>query len=140
MATTLKKGPLQVSITETYTLNGREHSVKTDAVYDDIRQVSSRIVTIPTTPGIDVLDFAGTIGAGNAGEYVDADVRYLRITNLDDTNFITVDTEGAPTIPATSVTAGSSFILTDLTGITGVTIIADTAACDVEIFIASVEA
>ena len=46
MASTLKKGPLQVSIIETYTLNGREHSVKNDVVYNDIRETSSRIVAI----------------------------------------------------------------------------------------------
>tara|TARA_R100001082_G_C4271070_1_gene119767 strand:- start:163 stop:579 length:417 start_codon:yes stop_codon:yes gene_type:complete len=138
MATTLKKGPLQVSITETYTLNGREHSVTTKTVYEDIRQTSSRIVTIPTAGGLQVLDFADTVNS--AGEYADADVRFLRITNLDDENFITVETAGAPSIPATRITAGSSFLLSDLDGITSITATADSAPCDIEIFIASVEA
>ena len=137
MATTLKKGPLQVSITETYTLNGREHSVTTKTVYEDIRQTSSRIVTIPTA-GLQVLDFDNTVDS--AGEYADADVRFLRITNLDDDNFITVQTDGTPLIPATRITAGSSFLFSDLDGITSITVTADSDPCDVEIFIASVEA
>ena len=137
MATTLKKGPLQVSITETYTLNGREHSVTTKTVYEDIRQTSSRIVTIPTV-GLQVLDFDDTVDS--AGEYADADVRFLRITNLDDDNFITVQTAGLPLIPPTRITAGSSFLFSDLDGITSITVTADSDPCDVEIFIASVEA
>jgi len=137
MATTLKKGPLQVSITETYTLNGREHSVTTKTVYEDIRQTSSRIVTIPTA-GLQVLDFDDTVDS--AGEYADADVRFLRITNLDDDNFITVQTAGTPSIPATRITAGSSFLFSDLDGIASITVTADSDPCDVEIFIASVEA
>ena len=139
MATTLKKGPLQVSITETYTLNGREQSVKTDTVYDDIRQVSSRIVTVGTD-NPQVLAF----GAVAEGTYVTADVRYLRITNLDDENDVILATNVAAGENDEYVTAtlapGASHIFSDLSSITTINLDAQTAACDVEIFIASVEA
>ena len=133
MASTLKKGPLQVSIIETYTLNGREQTVKTEAVYADIRQTNSRIVTVGTDDP-QVLAF----GAIAEGTYVAADIRHLRITNLDDENSVALVSAGVVT--AVTLAPGASHVLSDLTGYTTINLDAQTAACDVEIFIASVEA
>lgn len=133
MASTLKKGPLQVSIIETYTLNGKERTVKTEAVYADIRQTNSRIVTVSTADP-QVLAF----GAIAEGTYVAADIRHLRITNLDDENTVVLTTDGAPIVTVT-LAPGASQLFSDLTGIATINLNAQTAACDVEIFIASVE-
>ena len=51
MASTLKKGPLQVSIKETYTLNGREHAAQSTVIYNDIRETTSKIITCPAGAG-----------------------------------------------------------------------------------------
>lgn len=133
MATTLKKGPLQVSITETYTLNGREHSVTTKTVYEDIRQTSSRIVTVGTNDP-QVLAF----GAVAEGTYVAADVRYIRITNLDDENSVILSTQVAGS--ERTLAPGASEFFSDIGIINQINLDAQTDSCDVEIFIASVEA
>ena len=93
------------------------------------------------------------------GQFIPAKVKYLRFTNLDDTNFIVLtfanenDDEAA-----VKVDAGNSFIFAgdnaggmadvldaDRTGLTmslgdlkSITVDADTASCDVEIFVAEV--
>ena len=86
------------------------------------------------------------------GTFVTADVKYVRITNLDDTNYIVLHLEGASHYAQIQIAAGHAFFLTDLSStldnadaiasysandITRIDAMADTAAVDVEIMVAS---
>jgi hypothetical protein len=48
--------------------------------------ISQRIVRVPTSL-VTVLSFGAAVAAGT---YVAGDIKYIRITNLDDTNYITL--------------------------------------------------
>ena len=94
-----------------------------------------------------------------AGILDDGDVRYMRITNLDDTNFITLtfrdedNTEFRIKVDAghsfiysgdnsggvvDTMKASGSALASGLSDLVDITVDADTASCDVEVFVASV--
>ena len=162
MASTLKKGPLQVSIKETYTLNGREHAAQSTVIYNDIRETTSKIITCPAGAG------TATAILDLVNDHTKADVRYIRITNLDDglTGFgganafngtVQVrifNTAGTPAVIQNIwLSAGSSSVLTAVFSPDGVSVAealgtisivndtgvdADAIAVDIEVFVASV--
>jgi hypothetical protein len=145
---------LTVSLTEECTINERDYGGYSTVEISGIKNVTKRIETITTTEATMI-----TIGAGIAGgTYVAASIAYLRFTNIDDTNFIilTFANENDDEF-AVKLDAGKSFILTsdnsggmvdiidaiDGTGLTyslgdlkSITADADTASCDMEIYIA----
>jgi hypothetical protein len=144
MATTITNATLTYQTTETVTLNGKVYGNSNTLTVANINEVDQRIVSIPTSL-ITLLAF-GTAAA--AGTFVRANVKFLRITNKDDTNFVmlkivpTADTpvwfklEAGKTfeLHAMSIENNSSFSAFDT--IDGISAQADTAAVDVEYFIA----
>jgi hypothetical protein len=151
MATTITAAPLTVTITEAVTLNGYDQGSENKLTIADVTEVSKRIVNCPTSEKT-IISFGAAI---DAGTFIDTDARYVRITNKDDTNFVKINIEGeASTDYTIRLDAGASYIilsssatgLTDYADITGSTLenlsaikaTADTAACDLEMFIASV--
>jgi len=118
-------------------------------------EVSQRIVEIPTSE-ITVLEFQAT--NPGSGTFDEADVRYIRLTNLDDTNFIQIivasknSNESAHKLEAghsmfIAVSnegvvnvhdASASALTVSFDDITSVTALADSAACDLEYFVAGV--
>ena len=79
-------------------------------------------------------------------------MKYIRITNLDDTNFVVVHLEGNSHYAQITLAAGNVFFLNDVSAtfdseasvadfnaedITRIDVMADTAACDIEILVAS---
>ena len=95
-----------------------------------------------------------------AGMFDDGDVRYIRITNLDSSNFITLTFRDEDNTEfRMKVDAGHSFIYpgdnsggvvdtmkaagaalaSGLSDLVDITVDADTAACDVEIFVGSAQ-
>ena len=78
---------LTVTHTEDITLNGQQFGGTTIKSFSGINEISKRIVTITVTECV-----IGTFSAAaaSAGHYIAADVRYIRFTNLDGTNFITL--------------------------------------------------
>tara|TARA_R100001163_G_C5053530_1_gene190096 strand:- start:272 stop:958 length:687 start_codon:yes stop_codon:yes gene_type:complete len=85
---------LTSTITESITLNGTDQGATNTLTVAGINEVSKRIVSVTTTE-------SGLIGFGTAsstdlgksylgGQFVEANVRYIRITNLDSTNHITL--------------------------------------------------
>ena len=78
---------LTVTHTEDITLNGQQFGGTTVKSLAGINEISKRIVTITTTEGV-IATFSAAAAA--AGHYVAADVRYIRFTNLDGTNFVTL--------------------------------------------------
>ena len=86
MATTVTASILHTTIKEEILLNGVKHVYETKKGISSINMVSQRIARVPTSL-ITVLSFGSAVAAGT---YVQGDVKYIRITNLDDTNYITL--------------------------------------------------
>ena len=84
MATRLTAQPLKVTITETISLNGTQQGAMNTMTIPSVAEISKRIVTVPTSE-IQLLAFSTAVAAGT---YVESDVRYIRITNKDDSNFV----------------------------------------------------
>ena len=84
MATKLTTSTLKVSVTETITLNGRQQGSSSAFFVPNIATVSRRFVDVPTSEII----LASFSTAVSAGTYIESDVMYIRITNLDDKNFV----------------------------------------------------
>ena len=78
---------LTVTHTEDITLNGQQFGGTTIKSFTGINEISKRILTITTAECV-----IGTFSAAvaSAGHYTAADVRYIRFTNLDGTNFVTL--------------------------------------------------
>ena len=121
-------------------------------------EISKRIVTVTTTEAV-IATFSAAIAAGN---YIAADVKYMKFTNLDDTNFITLTFRNQDNDEvAIKLDAEQSFIWngdnsngmsavfnatqdadaasdTAFGSLTNIQADANTGSCDLEMFIASV--
>ena len=87
MASTITASTLKVTIREDIKLNGVNQGGVTTLSIGSINEISKRIVTVTTTEST-IATFSAAVAS--AGHYVAADARYIRFTNLDDTNFITL--------------------------------------------------
>lgn len=144
MASTIVNATLAVTITEAVTLNGKSYGNINNLSIANINEVDQRIMTIPTSE-VTFLEYGAAVAAGT---FVGANVKYLRITNKDDTNFISLKiADGGSDHVFFKLEAGKSFMLhTDeieaaspfsaWADITEISAIADTAAVDIEYFIA----
>ena len=86
MATTLTASTLKVIVKEEINLNGKKHEYRQEQSIADVNMIAQRIVRVPTTVKT-ILSFASSIGAGT---YHNSDVKYIRVTNLDNENYITL--------------------------------------------------
>jgi len=150
---TYNAATMTVTVTEAVTLNSKDYGSTQSFTAANIANVSKRMVTVTTTEAA-VLSFAA---AAAAGTHVIANVQYIRFTNLDDTNHIVLtfvnedDDEfavkldkGRTFILATDVAGGGadmidakdSALSLSLGDLKSVTADADTASCDMEIFVA----
>ena len=147
MATKVTPATLTVKVSESITLNGVSYGGSNTFTKASCGQVDQRIMNVVHDANTEIAAF----GAADAkGGVVGANLKYFRITNLDDTNFISVIIydSGAGHEAAVKVEPSSSFFFTtddfyanddsdvDFAGtlITAEQILlrADTAACDVE--------
>ena len=153
---------LKVKIQEDIILDNQDYGSKRVLEVASIASIVKRIVSVSTTE-TGLLGFATTNATDLAKSYLaglfDEDsVRYIRITNLDSTNHIILvfKSEGNAEF-AIKVDAGHSFIYpgdnsggvvdtmdardnalsVSLEDLVDITCAADTAACDVEVFVAS---
>jgi hypothetical protein len=143
---------LQATITEAVTLNGKVKGGTNSIFITGINDVYERNITVPTSEVTVYTTHASTV----SGAQFDYDlVKYVRITNLDSANFIILRVANADNDEfMLKITAGNSFILghhasnamnadsraittTVDQEITSVKAVADTAACNVEVFVAS---
>ena len=156
MATTVTSSTLTVKITEDIHLNGQQQGTTKTLSIPSINEISKRILTI-TTSKHDVMSFSGTVGKGN---YSLADMRYIRFTNLDDSNHLFLifknedndefvvkldkgqsfiyngDLAGGDNDTMEALTAGTASV-SNVGYLLSVSAQADTASCDLELFIAS---
>ena len=159
MASTITASTLKVTLREDIKLNGVDQGGVTTLSIGSINEISKRIVTVTTTEAV-IATFSSAVAS--AGHYVAADVRYIRFTNLDDTNFITLTFRNQDNDEvAIKLDAEQSFIWngdnsngmtavfnatedadaassTNFGSLTNIQADADTASCDLEMFIASV--
>jgi len=78
---------LKVKIQEEIILDNQDYGSKRVLEVSSINEISKRILTITTTEST-IATFSAA--AASAGHYVAADVRYIRFTNRDSVNFITL--------------------------------------------------
>ena len=158
MATTLTAATLTVTLTEAISLNGYDQGAKNTVTIDNIAEVSKRILTI-TTNEATIATMSGAVAS--SGHFNDSAVRYMRFTNLDDTNFLTLTfTNTDNDEVAIKLDAGNSFMWfadnsggmvdvfnatenanadsdVDLEPITTIQADANTGNCDLEMIVAS---
>lgn len=127
MGSTLNTTDLTITVTEQFTSNGQVLNYINQQVISGIKPNDPRQMAIPTTE-VPIIQFSDTVGAG---QFITANIRYIRITNKDDTNWIRVRLKRLVSNYIStlgSITAGSNYLngtyqnvaLTDGTG-TGAT-------------------
>ena len=154
MASTLK-----VKIQEDIILDNQNYGSKRIYEVSSINEISKRVLTITTTEST-IATFSSA--AASAGHYIAADVRYIRFTNQDGTNFITLTFRNQDNDEvAIKLDAAQSFIWngdnsngmtavfnatedadaasdTAFGSLTNIQADANTGSCNLEMFIASV--
>lgn len=151
MASTLTTDTLKVLVKEEISLNGENQGSETKLNISSVKNISKRLVSTNGTSETTIVSFSTTPAAGT---FVEGDVRYIRVTNLDDTNYVTLNIEGdSSTDFSVRLDAGTSYLLASssttgvvdygsisggaLQDLTAIKATANTAAVDLEIFIAS---
>jgi len=157
---------LTTTIKEAITLNNIDYGSERSLDISSVNEITKRVVTASTTE-CGLIGFISAIsGVGVtankvgyvAGMFDDGDVRYIRITNLDSSNHITLtfrdedSTEFCMKVDAghsfiypgdnsggvkDTMHAAGSAITVSLNDLVDITATADTAACDVEVFVGS---
>mgnify|MGYP003137248013 FL=1 len=100
---------LTTTITETLSIEGQRYDSQRIKSVDNITQVLKTVVTVNETESV-LLTFADdAVGVGTVDR---SSVAYLRITNLDLTDYVTLAfKDGTASVYAVRVDAGSSFIV-----------------------------
>lgn len=172
MTSTITPGTLTVTLTEAVSLQDddtKEHGVTVSNVFTvaSIAGFVKRLVTIPTTE-VGLLAVAADLATGPAatakntyvaGHFDEDLVRYLRITNKDDVNFVTLVFRGATTPEfaivldakrsftfgvdnangtKATIDASATALTVSLKDLEDITALADTASVDLEVFVVSV--
>jgi hypothetical protein len=91
MATTVEAADATITVSETYTLNGVDYGNTISKTYTANGNVVQRIMSIPTAL-TSIFNFGASDSAGTADK---SNFKYFRITNLDDTNYMTLQIEDA---------------------------------------------
>ena len=161
MASTITAAAMTVTVTENITLNGQAQGGTNTFSVGSVNEIYKRIVTCVDDTDCTIATFQ-TATSTTDGAIDLEDVRYIRVTNLDDTNPMNLSLQVAGGEDGTAnmsstilVEAGKSFIMgsphdgiaTDSTGAGIVTALNDLESLlvdplseniDVEVFIASV--
>jgi len=109
MASTVTAATATVQITESLTLAGVDRSGAHTRTISNVAEADRRVMTVASSGEVDLIELNT---ANGQGKFVRASIRYIRITNLDDTNFIRVrfKNSGAETADV-KVDAGATFML-----------------------------
>ena len=84
MASTVSSKTLTVTINETIDLTGDDYSSRHQLEIKGINEISKRIFTVPTYK-TSILVLSSSNGAGT---FASSSLKYARVTNLDNTNFV----------------------------------------------------
>lgn len=150
MATTITPQTLTVTISETINLNNQPINSENQLTISDINEVDKRITSVPTSSEVTLINFGSAVAAGT---FIRGNVKYIRITNKDNTNFVRIRVKktGADTFDV-KLDAGKSFMIgNDKESVSAsaasfsafvdadsINAQADTATVDVEYFVASI--
>ena len=147
---------LTITLTETLSLgdgSGVDRGTTNIQTIDSINEVDHRIMDIQTAY-VDILKFGSAAGAGT---FEDGAVKYLRITNLDGNNFVTIRIKQSDAEYFIKLGPEDHFLLGDnsmdahedgdtalgtaesLANIDIISAKANTAICQIEYFVASVD-
>ena len=163
MATTVQASTLTVTIKEDITLNGVKQGGENTLRIGSINEISKRIVTCPANSETTVAMFHSSVADGTLSPLDIDDVRYIRVTNLDDSTNITLslqsdvgeDDSTADESASLLIEPGRSFMMgipndgigisdananlvTDLVDLESLVVFTGGSAIDVEVFVASV--
>jgi len=112
MATTVTTETLTVSVVETITLNGTTYDKTTTQNITGIGQYNSRVYQLKASTTHTLVEFASS---PTSGEFDTEDFKYMRITNLDDTNAINLTfAEESNVGCGFQLDAGESFVISAL--------------------------
>ena len=157
---------LTTTIKEAITLNNIDYGSERSLDISSVNEIVKRVVTASTTECglIGFLSALSSVGVTAnkvgyvAGMFDDGDVRYIRITNLDDSNHIMLtfrdedNTEFRMKVDAghsfiypgdnsggvvDTMHAGGSALTVSFNDLVDITATADTDSCDVEVFVGS---
>lgn len=148
MASTISNATMTVVYKEEVELNSTKYGTRTEFKIGAVNEISQRIFSVPTSQ-VTVLNLSSSVGPG---AYVTSDLLYARLSNLDDSNFVRLTfLSGSANQFDVKLEAQRSYIFTnakisgsDAADTFGSFVdfdtckaIADTAAVDLELFLAS---
>ena len=107
MATVIDPATLTITHTEEIILDGEVRGGKVVQTIEAVTEFVKRIVNVDTTERT-LLSFGATVGAGT---HINSTVRYIRVSNRDDTNHVVVVfTDDSGTEFAVKLDAGQTLI------------------------------
>ena len=114
MASTIANSTLTVTVTESLTLNGSNHGSTKKMTIAGVNEVSKRIVTVLASTDSTQI-YKGHASIASIGQFIYGNVKYIRITNLDDTNAVSIHIEDTTNTLYSQflIPAGHVFFLTD---------------------------
>jgi len=118
MASTISAGTLKVKIIEEIKLNGKDQGGISTFNIGSIDEVYKRIITCLANNETRIVDFHSSVSDATLTPLDVQDVKYIRVTNLDDTNSLTLslqidvgeDDTTADESASILLAAGQSFI------------------------------
>lgn len=109
MATTVTPATLTTTITESITLNGVVYDKTTTKAIADVATYNSRVYQLKGSTSHSLINF---VSDPTSGRFDTEDFKYMRITNLDDTNAINISlTDASDAGLGFQLNAGDSFVL-----------------------------
>ena len=122
MASTITAATLTVRVVESISLNGSAQGASNSFTIDSVNEIFKRIVTCPANQDTTIALFQSAVSDDIESLGLDTqDVKYIRVTNLDDTNSVNLslqvdageDDSAADESATISLAAGQSFIMGD---------------------------
>ena len=110
MTSTVTAATLTVKITETITLNGSDQGATNTMTIASVNEVMKRIVTCVNGQTTTVLTFNSN-AYGAAGALDTEDAKYIRLTNLDNTESVEIAVVTGATLYQVTLRAGESHVL-----------------------------
>ena len=136
MARTITPTTLTTNVSEQITLNGTTFDSTTTYTINNVGNFVNNVFSV-ASGSQDILTFSRAGVGHRNGEYDIDKIKYLRLTNSDDTNTVTLKLTYISGDQEVVIAAGGSFVLTNFFGPTGTTdnlsLIEITATADIDI-------
>lgn len=84
MGSTVQPADLTVTVTTNLVLNGQPKITENQLIVEDVNEYDSRIMTIPSSSEVTIMNFASAVAAGT---FIRGEVKHLQIANLDAVNY-----------------------------------------------------